>query len=168
MLASAEGSNDAQQTPTAGFRINYNFNTHQMREIEVTFVADRVRYGQLQRGDILLQINGRNCDAMTEKELNRYLVNSSNPRPPSPDLIITQLTIYRPYVPGLVSDAAALAANGEDEASAPTTVYPNSVSMKSLNSLNQDPNVSDSSFRFKPYCKSCRIYMGNFFKSNFK
>lgn len=111
-----EASADQDSTPPAGFRINYNFNTHQLREIEVTFISDHRRYGCLQRGDILLQINGHNCDSMSEKELNRYLVNSSNPRPPSPELIINQLTIYRPYVPGL-----ALNHNDEDNSKSDAT-----------------------------------------------
>lgn len=111
----SDKNESGESSATAGFRINYNFNTHQLREIEVTFVSDHHRYGQLQRGDILVQINGHNCDSMTEKELNRYLVNSSNPRPPSPELLITQLTIYRPYVPGLVSS------NGTDEESSVKT-----------------------------------------------
>lgn len=101
VVDSHDAHHNTESATTPGFRINHNFNTHELREIEVTFVSDHARFGQLQRGDILVQINGRNCDAMSEKELNRHLVNSSNPRPPTPDLLITQLTIYRPYVPGL-------------------------------------------------------------------
>lgn len=124
----SEKNETGEASATAGFRINYNFNTHQLREIEVTFVSDHHRYGQLQRGDILVQINGHNCDSMTEKELNRYLVNSSNPRPPSPELLITQLTIYRPYVPGLASS------NGTDEESSGVKTATNGVEPAALES----------------------------------
>jgi hypothetical protein len=101
-----EAAEQLEQSPAAetahsishsGFRINYNFNTHQLREVEIIFVADHKRYGQLTRGDILLQINGRNVDSLSEKELNKYLVNSSNPRAPS-EYVINYLTIYRPFI----------------------------------------------------------------------
>lgn len=94
-------SDSTNSHSTAGFRINYNFNTHQQREVEIIFIADHKRFGLLQQGDILLQINGKNIDSMSEKELNKYIVNSSNPRCP-PDVQITYLTVYRPYVEELV------------------------------------------------------------------
>lgn len=101
----SNGQHDASTSHT-GFRINYNFNTHQLREVEIIFVADHKRYGQLLRGDILLQINGRNVDSFSEKELTKYLLNSSNPKAPG-EYVITSLTIYRPYIEGHQANQAA-------------------------------------------------------------
>jgi protein scribble len=93
-------------TTISGFRINYNFNTHQQQEVEIIFIGDHRRFGQLKKGDILLQINGRNVDAMSEKDLNKYVLNSSLPySPPSTktttstadNFRIFSLTIYRPF-----------------------------------------------------------------------
>jgi protein scribble len=83
-----------------GFRINYNFNTHQQREVEVILITDHKRFGLLNQGDILLQINGKNIDSMSEKELNKFILNSSNSKCPQ-EYNITYLTIYRPYVEDL-------------------------------------------------------------------
>ena len=85
------------ETHLSGFRINYNFNTQQQREVEIIFVSDQRRFNQLQKGDILLQINGINVDILTEKELNKFVLNSSNPNA-APDYEIRWLTIYRPFV----------------------------------------------------------------------
>lgn len=141
--------NAGETIPPAGFRINYNFNTQQLREIEVIFVSDHRRFGALQRGDILLQINGLNCDSMSEKELNRYLVNSSNPRPPSHDLIITQVVIYRPYVPGLVDAEiqAAATTNGTattDESEAATVDKTLSSSSSSSSALVENNTTANN------------------------
>jgi hypothetical protein len=95
-----QGENSGSHS-TAGFRINYNFNTHQQREVEVIFIADHRRFGLLSQGDILLQINGKNIDEMSEKELSKFVLNSSSAKCP-PELLITYLTVYRPYVEDLV------------------------------------------------------------------
>jgi hypothetical protein len=79
-----------------GFRINHNFNTHQQREVEVITVVDYRRYGQLCKGDILLQINGLNVDSISEKDLNRFVQNSSAAG--ANEFEIRCLTVYRPYV----------------------------------------------------------------------
>lgn len=97
---------------TSGFRINYNFNTYQQREVEVIFIADHKRFGQLSKGDILLQINGKNVDAMAEKELNKFVLNSSNPQTPS-EYHIDYLTIYRPFIEGQLKIKSK--ANGNDD-----------------------------------------------------
>lgn len=89
---------------TSGFRINYNFNTHQQREVEIIFVSDHKRYGQLCKGDILLQINGKNVDSMSEKDLNRFVLNSSNPKVIDEYLHIKYLTIYRPFSEDQIND----------------------------------------------------------------
>ena len=89
---------------STGFRINYNFNTHQQREVEIIFVADQKRYGQLAKGDILLQINGKNVDSMPEKDLNKFVLNSNNPKN-APEFDIKYLTIYRPFVEDQVAQA---------------------------------------------------------------
>lgn len=100
--------NDTHQS-TSGFRINHNFNTYQHREVEIIFIADHKRYAQLNKGDILLQINGTNVDSMLEKDLQKFVLNSSNPRSP-PEFKINVLTIYRPYIENDPS-----ATNGNDE-----------------------------------------------------
>jgi protein scribble len=81
----------------SGFRINHNFNTYQHREVEVIFISDHKRYSQLNKGDILLQINGKNVDAISEKDLNKFVVNSNNPKI-SNEFSIQSLTVYRPFV----------------------------------------------------------------------
>ena len=80
-----------------GFRINYNFNTYQQREVEIISIADAKRYSQLAKGDILLQINGRNVDSISEKDLNRFVQNSSSSTVTN-EFTIKYLTVYRPYV----------------------------------------------------------------------
>lgn len=80
-----------------GFRINHNFNTYQQQEVEIISIADAKRYGQLAKGDILLQINGHNVDSISEKDLNRFVQNSSSSAVPN-EFAIKYLTIYRPYV----------------------------------------------------------------------
>jgi len=91
-------TNESEGTSSSsGFRINYNFNTHQQREVEIIFIADQKRYGQLSKGDILLQINGKNVDSMSEKDLNKFVLNSNNPNN-VPEFDIKYLTIYRPFV----------------------------------------------------------------------
>jgi C-terminal processing protease CtpA/Prc len=90
---------DVGSPSSSGFRINYNFNTHQQREVEVIFVGDHRRFAQLNKGDIILQINGRNVDTISEKDLNKFVLNSNNSRPPT-EFIINYLTIYRPFVEG--------------------------------------------------------------------
>ena len=90
-------ANDASETSLSGFRINHNFNTYQQREVEIIFIADQKRYNQLCKGDILLQINGKNVDAISEKDLNKFVINSNNPKV-SNEYHIQSLTIYRPFV----------------------------------------------------------------------
>jgi len=91
--ATGSSSSDVAQH---GFRINYNFNTHQQREVEIISVVDHVRYGQICVGDILIQINGVNVESMSEKDLNKFVQNSSSPS--AADYTIKYLTVYRPYV----------------------------------------------------------------------
>jgi hypothetical protein len=87
----------------SGFRINHNFNTYQQREVEIIFIADHKRYNQLCKGDILLQINGKNVDAISEKDLNKFVINSNNPKAPS-EFFIQSLTVYRPFVEDQISN----------------------------------------------------------------
>jgi protein scribble len=93
--------NENEQTsndhPVSGFRINYNFSTYQQQEVEIIFVADQKRFGQLNKGDILLQINGINVDSISEKDLNKFIINSSNSKSPY-EFRINYLTVYRPFV----------------------------------------------------------------------
>lgn len=86
----------ANDSCSYGFRINYNFNTYQQREVEIISVSDHRRYAQVNKGDILLQINGLNVDSISEKDLNKYVQMSSSPN--AKDFEIKYLTIYRPYV----------------------------------------------------------------------
>jgi protein scribble len=86
-----------KHSTTSGFKINYNFNTIQQREVEIIFVGDHKRFAQLKKSDILLQINGKNIDDMSEKDLNKFVANSSNPKA-SNEFCINFLTIYRPYI----------------------------------------------------------------------
>ena len=81
-----------------GFRINYNFNTHQQREVEIISVADHIRYAQINKGDILLQINGLNVDSISERDLTRFVQMSSSPK--AKEFEIKCLTVYRPFVGG--------------------------------------------------------------------
>lgn len=83
---------------TVGFRINHNYNTHEQREVEIIHVGDLKRYGQIAKGDIILQINGINVDSMLEKDLQKYVINSSKKES---EFQIKYLTIYRPYIEGL-------------------------------------------------------------------
>jgi protein scribble len=93
--------NETEQTgndhPASGFRINYNFSTYQQQEVEIIFVNDQKRYGQLAKGDILLQINGINVDSISEKDLNKFIINSSNSKSPN-EFKINFLTVYRPFI----------------------------------------------------------------------
>jgi len=84
------------ETCPYGFRINHNFNTHQQREVEIITIVDHHRYGQLCKGDILLQINGLNVDSISEKDLNRFVQNSSIAD--ANEFEIKYLTLYRPYI----------------------------------------------------------------------
>jgi C-terminal processing protease CtpA/Prc len=97
--------------PTSGFRINYNFSTYQQQEIEIIFVTDHKRFGQLNKGDILLQINGINVDSISEKDLNKFIMNSSNTKSPN-EFKINYLTVYRPFVEDQLNQNNT---NGEDE-----------------------------------------------------
>ena len=60
-------------------------------------MSDPKRYNQLVKGDILLQINGKNVDTISEKDLNKFVINSNNPKAPV-EFRIESLTIYRPFV----------------------------------------------------------------------
>jgi len=93
---SSDGESGGGGGPS-GFRINHNFNTYQQREVEIIFIADHKRYNQLCKGDILLQINGKNVDAISEKDLNKFVINSNNPKAPN-EFFIQSLTVYRPFV----------------------------------------------------------------------
>ena len=106
----------------AGFRINHNFNTHQQLEVEVIFVGDQRRFGELRKGDILLQINGKNVDAISEKELNKFILNSANSSPAN-DHLIRHLTVYRPYVAGVeqYDEQQQIAASSSSSSSTTTT-----------------------------------------------
>lgn len=90
-----QNSSPANNEFQYGFRINYNFNTQQQREVEIIFIVDFNRYGQLCKGDILLQINGLNVDSISEKDLNRFVQNSSSAN--AGEFEIKYLTIYRPF-----------------------------------------------------------------------
>lgn len=107
---------EENETSTTGFRINHNYNTYQQREVEVIFVADHKRFAHLSKGDILLQINGINVDSLLEKELQKFVLNSSNPKAPQ-EYQINYLTIYRPYVPELAS-----LCNGEESTGSQTSI----------------------------------------------
>ena len=103
--------NESNENLSSGFRINHNFNTHQQREVEIIFIADHKRFGQLSKGDILLQINGKNVDSISEKDLNKFVINSSNPKCPN-EYVISYLTIYRPFVEEQMNTSEA---NNEDD-----------------------------------------------------
>jgi protein scribble len=103
--------NESNENLSSGFRINHNFNTHQQREVEIIFIADHKRFGQLSKGDILLQINGKNVDSISEKDLNKFVINSSNPKCPN-EYVISCLTIYRPFVEEQMNTSEA---NNEDD-----------------------------------------------------
>ena len=96
-IPSMNENDSTNDHPVSGFRINYNFSTYQQQEVEIIFVADQKRYGQLNKGDILLQINGINVDSISEKDLNKFIINSSNSKSPN-EFKINYLTVYRPFV----------------------------------------------------------------------
>ncbi|CAF0721438.1 unnamed protein product [Brachionus calyciflorus] len=89
-----------EESNQVGFRINHNYNTYEQREVEIIHIGDHKRFAQLQKGDILLQINGINVDSMLEKDLQKYILNTSRPKE-NLEYQIKYLSIYRPYVEGL-------------------------------------------------------------------
>ncbi len=130
---------------STGFRINYNFNTHQQREVEIIFIADQKRYGQLSKGDILLQINGKNVDSMTEKDLNKFVLNSNNPKN-EPEFEIKYLTIYRPFIEDLLSQTDQLS-NDDDAGSSSNQQH---LDNHQNGNSSFDPNTNSSSTSNSP------------------